>query len=192
MEFFNKEVHMKRKLLGVLFATVLIFSGCGESPEKEKAPVKQEETDKKQEDNEIKEDEVKEEDSEAAESQEETAKIKIYYVDPNGEDIISKEVEVTGERSEKIVSALKNEGLLTEDCMVKSVNVDEAAKTMVIDVNRAFGNRIRSAGTLGEEQIIQCTAKTYTEAYQCEKIKITEEGNPLETGHTVYENYISY
>lgn len=192
MRFFNKEVYMKRKLLGILFATALIFSGCGENPGKEKPPVKQEETNQTQEDNEIKEGEGKEDEIKEDEQKEESAKVKIYYVNPSGEEIISKEVEVTGDSSEVIVSALKDEGLLTKECQVKTVNVDETAKTMVIDVNRAFGDRIRSTGTLGEEQIIQCTAKTYMEAYQCEKIKITEEGNPLETGHTVYENYISY
>ena len=50
---------------------------------------------------------------------------------------------------------------------------------------------IRGMGTTGEEQILICIKKSFLETYGCERLKITENGQPLETGHTVIKGYMT-
>ena len=78
---------------------------------------------------------------------------------------------------------MKESGLLTEDCELLNLNVNEAEKKMDLDFNSATGERIRSMGTTGETQIIGCIINTYLEAYGCEGIRLTEEGQVLQTSH---------
>ena len=45
-------------------------------------------------------------------------------------------------------------------------------------------------GTTGEIQIIGCIINTYLETYDCDGIKLTEEGKVLQTSHGA--NYDGY
>lgn len=171
---------MSKKILGILCITVVLLSGCQKNTIEKEPPAKQEETDK----NENKDNADKE--------QEQKSLIKIYYVNFDNEEIVSKEIKATGDISESIVLELKKQELLQEQCMVQKVDVNESEKTITIDINSAFGDYIRSVGTTGEGQIVECVTRTYLEAYDCEKIKITENGGVLETGHAIMDDYISY
>ena len=59
-----------------------------------------------------------------------------------------------------------------------------------LDFNAATGEYIRSMGTTGEIQIIGCIINTYLETYDCDGIKLTEEGKVLQTSHGA--NYDGY
>ena len=60
----------------------------------------------------------------------------------------------------------------------------------VVDFNGAFGVYVSSKGTTGEYYTIGSIVNTFLDAYGCEKIKITVEGNTLETGHNDYPGYM--
>lgn len=108
-------------------------------------------------------------------------KVTIYYVDDQTADIVSKSVEIHDEYD--IWDALKASGILTEDCELLSLTVNEAEKKMDLDFNSAVGDRVRSMGTTGETEIVGCIINTYLEAYGCEGIRLTEEGQAFETSH---------
>ena len=59
--------------------------------------------------------------------------------------------------------------------------MNEADKKIDLDFNAATGNRIRSMGTTGETEIIGCIVNTYLDTYNCDGIRLTEEGNALMT-----------
>lgn len=59
-----------------------------------------------------------------------------------------------------------------------------------LDVNRSFGEWLRSFGTAGEQEIMSCVVNTYLDAYGAQSIKITEEGQILNSGHMSYEEYM--
>ena len=80
-------------------------------------------------------------------------------------------------------SALIDFGVLTDGCELLSFSLDSVNKTIDLDFNSATGNRIRSMGTTGETEIIGCIVNTYLEAYDCDGIKLTEEGKTLQTSH---------
>lgn len=108
-------------------------------------------------------------------------KVTIYYVDDQIANIVSKGVEIHDEYD--IWEALKESRILTEDCELLSLTVNEAEKKMVLDFNSAVGDRVRSMGTTGETEIVGCIINTYLEAYGCEGIRLTEEGQTFETSH---------
>lgn len=107
--------------------------------------------------------------------------ITVYYVDAQTAEIVSKSVEINDEYD--IWDALKENGILTEDCELLSLTVNEAEKKIDLDFNSAVGDRVRSMGTTGETEIVGCIINTYLEAYGCEGIRLTEEGQAFATSH---------
>ena len=177
---------VKRKIVLILFAAMLVFSGCGKEEEKqpEKKPVQSEEVkdpieDEQQDD--LEDDDRKEE-----------QKLEVYYVDELTGEIAEKDEVITGELSEAIISKLKETAVLSQECEIEVISVNTSEEKMEIAVNSGFGEYIRSMGTTGESQVLECVVRTYSEAYDCDGVKITENGNPLETGHAVFDGYISY
>ena len=90
-----------------------------------------------------------------------------------------------------IWNGLIGEGVLSSECKMNSCNVDQEQKTIDLDVDSGTGSYIRSMGTTGEEQILTCIKKSFLKTYECERFKITENGQPLETGHTVLKGYMT-
>ncbi len=99
---------------------------------------------------------------------------------------------MAGELQEAIVAKLKEASVLSETCEVQSVSVNDSEDKIDLDVNTAFGDYLRKLGTTGSEQVLECVVRTYSEAYDCDGVEFPENGNPLDTGHTVLEGYISY
>lgn len=106
---------------------------------------------------------------------------RIYYVDDQTGDVTGKNVDVQDEND--IWTALQENGILTEECRLLDFQVNESEKTIDLDFSSEVGDRIRSMGTAGETQIIGCLVNTYLEAYSCDGIRLTEEGETLETSH---------
>lgn len=163
--------------------------GC----EKKEEPVQQEkiQEEKKEESKEEDIDEnITENTEEDVENNAVLKKMKIYYVDANTAEIVSKEIEDENVTSELIWSQLKEEGILSKESELNNFNVNEAEKKLDMDVNSGFGNYIRSMGTTGQDQIITCVTRSYLETYESVGIRITEDGKVLDTGHTMLDGYI--
>ena len=120
--------------------------------------------------------------------------ITVYYVDDGSAEVVGKRVDVSNEFD--IWNALKENGILTEDCELLNLTVNESEKRLDLDFNIATGDRIRRMGTTGETEIVGCIVNTYLEAYACEEIRLTEEGEPFVTSHGVdfgeYSGRISF
>lgn len=183
---------MKSKVLGVLLVTMLMVCGCGQrgSDESQKTPVKNENTQTPEKDE---KEPVQNADKPGKEDSEESEKnITLYYIEESTGDTASKEVCVKGDLSKGIVEQLKSEKVLSEACSVQNLSVNSTEKTVDLAMNKAFGDYIRGMGTTGSEQVLECVVKTYLNAYECKGLKITEDGSPLDTGHTVLDGYMSY
>ena len=109
--------------------------------------------------------------------------ITVYYVDDGSAEVVGKRVDVSNEFD--VWNALKENGILTEDCELLNLTVNESEKRLDLDFNIATGDRIRRMGTMGEPEIVGCIVNTYLEAYACEEIRLTEEGEPFVTSHGV-------
>lgn len=116
--------------------------------------------------------------------------MKIYYADPGTGEIASKEIKADYVTPEMVWEQLKEEGVIKEECRLNSFSFNDTGKTIDLDVNEAFGNYIRGMGTAGEDIIVTSITRSYLETYECEGIKITEDGKVLETGHAVLDGYM--
>ena len=112
-------------------------------------------------------------------SKEENKSVSVYYIDDATAEPVSEEVLISDEND--IWSALQEKGILEEDCELLSFEVDQEKRRIDLDFNTALGDRIRSFGTTGETEILGCLINTYLDAYECDGIRLTEEGALLET-----------
>ena len=187
----NKRLKFSAFLV-VLGLTVFMLYGCGEG-EKSAKQEKQVEQEEQKEDPDKTEEEQNVQDTEkdmeiSSGDSQQTRSVRVYYVDEQSGQVTGKNVEIKNEND--IWAALQENSILTPDCHLLSMTLNEAEKKIDLDFDSATGDRIRSMGTTGEIQIIGCIINTYLEAYDCDGIKLTEEGNPLQTSHgATYEGY---
>ena len=171
----------KKRCLSVVIISLLlgiscfIMAGCANKDNEDKDDTKIEQNLDKKEDAEDfnKKDEEADENKKVEEDEDEdenSREARVYYVD-----------DITGEIMGKI---------LTEGCQLLSFKVNEETHLIDLDFNAATGEYIRSMGTTGEIQIIGCIINTYLETYDCDGIKLTEEGKVLQTSHGA--NYDGY
>ena len=197
---------MKKILVFVMALSLsTIFSGCNntdtskdasstvqESQKEEKKDTSQEKTEKTQDKTEKKDEQPveadKKEDSGDHEAQDQI--LKIYYIS-DSEEIECTKIRTNLLQATDIWSALMGEGILNSECKMNSCTVDQEQKTIDLDVDSGTGSYIRSMGTTGEEQILTCITRSFLKTYECERLKITENGQPLETGHTVIKGYMT-
>lgn len=110
---------------------------------------------------------------------EENKSVSVYYIDDATAEPVSEEVLISDEND--IWSVLQEKGILEKDCELLSFEVNQEKRRIDLDFNTALGDRIRSFGTTGETEILGCLINTYLDAYECDEIRLTEEGAPLET-----------
>ena len=157
-----------------------------DAKQEEKQDTSQEKTEPTQE--QVEENDSKEEDSGDHEAQDQI--LKLYYIS-DSEEIECAEIRTNLLQTTDIWNGLIGEGVLSGECKMNSCNVDQKQKTIDLDVDSGTGSYIRSMGTTGEQQILTCITKSFLKTYGCERLKITENGQPLETGHTVLEGYMT-
>ena len=179
-----------KKVQGIVYVTIMSFlllSGCENKETEMNEPPKTEVNSGDNSDAELEETD-KDTEEQNEESEELSVDMTIYYVDMETAEITTRIINDVSLNPENV----QEEKLLTEKCGFNNFSYNKEKETIDIDVNQEFGNYIRSMGTTGESQIIECVTKSYLETYDCEKIKITEEGQVLQTGHAILEGYISY
>ena len=189
MNSMKKYRHLFARMIMAACMSLFFVSGCSKEEKEEPNEVEAEEqSNEKSEitDNEADEDvqeNVKPEDDSQnpAEVPQETRNVTVYYVDDQTAEVTGKSVEIQDEYDSWNVR--EESGLVTEDCGLLRLKVDEAAKKLDLDFNSATGDRIRSMGTTGETQIVGCIINTYLEAYGCEGIRLTQEGEAFVTSH---------
>lgn len=179
-----KKWRRRISLFVCIVLSCVMFVGCTDEKE-EVSGVQTEETEKHEKpekpENPVPAPEEPEEESKEA------REVTIYCVDDETGEMTTKTAMIEDEQD--IWEVLQESGILTEECELKSFTVDKEKRKIDLDVNLAVGERIRSMGTTGELQIIGSIVNTYSEAYDCDGVKITEEGNPLQSGHAIYDGY---
>ena len=123
--------------------------------------------------------------------EEEMKTLKIYYVNENAE-IVSEEMKTENIDDTTVWNQLIEKGILTEGCKLNSCKIDENNKTIDLDMNTEVGERIRSMGTTGKDEILTCIVNSYLDTYNCEKLKLTENGQALDTGDTELDGYMNH
>lgn len=120
-----------------------------------------------------------------------TQMIRLYYPDVQDGRIYYKEKEVayrTNESTAKILEdaykGAASEALgvvLSTGAAIKSLSLDEENRVR-LDMNAAFISGM-NAGAAYEAMILQCIADTFGNYYNSDKVILTVEGKPYESGH---------
>ena len=196
---------MSRRLLCVLLVGILIsLSACSNStntdlPQADGQKTEQQDDDKnkvdqKEENKEEQSGENSEEQSEDTISKEDkTVEIKVYVCNDDATAFVADSVKIDELTPENIVNALIEKSVLSSDVQVLKCDKQtvDGVESLEIDFNEAFGAYVCSMGTTGEYYTIGSIVNTFLDAFDCEQIKITIEGNTLETGHAEYPGYMN-
>lgn len=195
---------MKEKMVVVLLTGVLLsISACSNSAkadisQSDSQNTKQSEVDKNKneqtEDNNKNEvtDEVDKENNQMNQENN-SIEIKVYVCNDDATAFVSESVKIDELTPENIVNALIEKSVLSSDVQVLKCDKQtvDGVESLEIDFNEAFGAYVCSMGTTGEYYTIGSVVNTFLDAYDCEKVKITVEGNTLETGHAEYPGYMN-
>lgn len=103
-----------------------------------------------------------------------------------------KQVEIENLSQDEILNALISCGVLNEDIKITAFEVKkvDGKETIEVDFNSEFSDYIANYGSSSEYYLVGSVCNTFLEAYECEQIKITVEGEVLSTGHTDYPGYM--
>lgn len=126
-------------------------------------------------------------------NEDKSAEIKVYVSNDDATEFVSEGVKIDELTPENIVKVLIEKSVLPSDVQVLKCDKQtvDGVKSLNVDFNEAFGSYVGSMGTTGEYYTIGSVVNTFLDAYGCEQIKITVEGNALESGHAEYLGYMN-
>ena len=195
----------KRIIIFILTGIILTMSACSNSTstnssQADNQKIEQQENDKnnvdqKEENKEEQSGENSDEQSENTISNEDkSVEIKVYVSNDDATAFVSDSVKIDELTPENIVNILVQKSVLSSDVQVLKCDKQkvDGVESLEIDFNEAFGAYVCSMGTTGEYYTIGSVVNTFLDAYGCEKVKITVEGNTLETGHAEYPGYMNH
>ncbi len=200
---------MKRKVIIILLTGVLLsISACSnsvgtDSSQSDNQKTEQQEDDKDKADQsaenkaENKADQSEPDSDKKAEdtvsNEDKSVDIQLYVSNDDATEFVSESVKIDELTPENIVNALVQKSVLPSDIQVLKCEeqIVDGVKSLDVDFNEAFGAYVCSMGTTGEYYTIGSIVNTFLDAYGCEKVKITVEGNTLETGHAEYPGYMN-
>lgn len=115
--------------------------------------------------------------------------LSVYVPDETAEGFVKREVEVPDITESVITDQLILAGVLAEGTRVNSLELVSGsdAPELLVDFNSALRDRILSQGTAGEYVTLGSVVNTFLTAYGAQSMVITVEGQPLESGHAVYD-----
>ena len=119
--------------------------------------------------------------------------LNIYFSNDDATAFVSEEVQIDALTPEAVLNALISKGAVAADVQIlafNTVTVDNKP-SVEIDFNPAFSTFVTNMGSTGEYFAIGSVCKTFLNAYNCEQIKITVEGQTLTTGHAEYPGYLT-
>lgn len=194
----------KRIIIFILTGIILTMSACSNSTstnssQADNQKIEQQENDKnnvdqKEENKEEQSGENSDEKSENTVSNEDkSVEINAYVSNDDATAFVAESVKIDELIPENIVNALVQKSVLSSDVRVLKCEEQtvDGVKSLDVDFNEAFGAYVCSMGTTGEYYTIGSVVNTFLDAYGCEKVKITVEGNTLETGHAEYPGYMN-
>ena len=159
-----------------------------EQKDSEEEDQNQEESETEQEDPDTEKDDTMDQTTES-----EPVNITIYYSNDDATGFDSEEVEIHSLTPEEVLNALVDKGTMAADVRILSFEMTtaEGKTTIELDLNSEFSSYVSSMGSTGEYYVMGSVCNTFLDAYGCEQIKITVEGQVLSTGHAEYPGYMS-
>ena len=119
--------------------------------------------------------------------------LQVYFSNDDATAFVSEEVQIDALTPEAVLNALISKGAVAADVQIlafNTVTVDNKP-SVELDCNPTFSTFVTNMGSTGEYFAIGSVCNTFLNAYNCEQIKITVEGQTLTTGHAEYPGYLT-
>lgn len=190
----------KRIIVLMLTGIILSVSACSNSAGTDSSQSDNQKTEQQEDDKDKAENKADQSDPDSDKKTEDTdsnedksVEIQLYVSNDDATEFVSESVKIDELTPENIVNALVQKSVLPSDIQVLKCEeqIVDGVKSLDVDFNEAFGTYVCSMGTTGEYYTIGSVVNTFLDAYGCEKVKITVEGNALETGHAEYPGYMN-
>lgn len=114
----------------------------------------------------------------------------LYLPDENVESWVTEEVSIPELSARYILESLIAYGVLADGIAINQFS--QEGSHLAVDWNEAFASFVSSMGTAGEYITFGGVVNTFLTAYGAESITMTVEGNVIETGHSIYDNPLSF
>ena len=126
------------------------------------------------------------------EETEEGSALHVYCGDDYAEQIIQKTVYVQDVDAQVVWGKLALLLGMDENVRLNSLSFGTYGgdRVALLDMNQAFADYVNRLGTAGEYIIMGSLVNTFLDCYQCDLMIVTADGKVLETGHTIYEEYL--
>ena len=190
----------KRIIVLMLTGIILSVSACSNSAGTDSSQSDNQKTEQQEDDKDKAENKADQSDPDSDKKTEDTdsnedksVEIQLYVSNDDATEFVSESVKIDELTPENIVNALVQKSVLPSDIQVLKCEeqIVDGVKSLDVDFNEAFGTYVCSMGTTGEYYTIGSVVNTFSDAYGCEQIKITVEGNTLESGHAEYPGYMN-
>lgn len=118
------------------------------------------------------------------------AAITLYSGDQTSENIISQEAEIPELSAQAIVDLMSGNDIIAENITVNSFSVDND-NIIHLDMSNEFSSLLGMMGSSGEYIMLGSLVNTFLDAFAADGIIVTIDGQPLETGHNIYDQPLS-
>lgn len=118
----------------------------------------------------------------------------VFSPNESADGFVKTDVDVPAITDAVIMDQLVNAGVLAEGASVNTMEIiSESGKTALkADFNEALRQSILPMGTSGEYVILGSVVNTFLTAYDADAITLTVDGEVLETGHSVYDQPLTF
>jgi len=199
---------MKKRIFIITILSIAMLTACNESgktndiskngqdkKQAEKLEINTKKNSDKEEetldnDNTNESDENKESKSETEIKKEVT--ISVFYSNDDATAFTADMVKIKELTPENVLNALADKGVIDKGIKINKFEVSEVdgMQSIDIDFNQKFKEYIMSCGSTQEYYVVGGICNTFIKAYRADRIKITVDGNCLETGHNDYPDYM--
>lgn len=129
------------------------------------------------------------------EEEEEESGIRIYYADSQAEHLLSENIGEEEVSTDLLLSHLAKHDVISDKTKINSINQTKSESngtSLTVDFSQEFQDDLFTQGTAGEFLMMGSVVNTFLRAYNADSMIITVNGNPLESGHCIYENPMKF
>ena len=128
-------------------------------------------------------------------TEEEESGIRIYYADSQAEHVISENIGEEEVTPEFLLSQLAKHNVISKKTKINSIKQtksESGGSSLIVDFSQEFQDDLFTQGTAGEFLMMGSVVNTFLRAYDADNMTITVNGNPLESGHCIYEKPMKF
>ena len=208
---------MKKRIFIITILSIAMLTACNESgktndiskngqdkKQAEKLEIntkkdsdKEEEAKEAKEEKETQDNDTTSESDENKESKSETeikkeVTISVFYSNDDATAFTADMVKIKELTPENVLNALADKEVIDKGIKINKFEVSEVdgMQSIDIDFDQKFKEYIMSCGSTQEYYVVGGICNTFIKAYRADRIKITVDGNCLETGHNDYPDYM--